>query len=93
MLEDLPTAKEIGNKKAQLDRDYPTSDAVYAPAKEEQPKQEAAPAQEEEVVDISSQTTAPAAETAKEPAKDGEEKENKFSDLKFGENYSVTGKK
>ena len=93
MLEDLPTAKEIGNKKAQLDRDYPTSDAVYAPVKEEQPKQEAAPAQEEEVVDISSQTTAPAAEPAKEPAKDGEEKENKFSDLKFGENYSVTGKK
>lgn len=86
MLEDLPTAKEIGNKKAQLDRDYPTSDAVYAPVKEEQPKQEEAPAQEEEVVDISSQTSASAAE----PTKEAVEKENKFSDLKFGENYSMT---
>lgn len=80
MLEDLPTAKEIGNTKAQLDRDYPTSDAVYAPVKEE------APAQEEEVVDISAQTTAPAAE----PTKEEVEKENNFSDLNISENYSMT---
>lgn len=88
MLEDLPTAKEIGNMKAQIDKDYPTSDAVYTPVKTEEEKTQA-PAQEEEVVDISAQTAAPSEEAEKE----GEEKENKFGDLKFGENYSVTDKK
>lgn len=89
MLEDLPTAKEIGNMKAQLDQDYPTSDSVYAPVKTEENKH-AASAQEEEVVDISAQTAAPAEEAQE---KESEEKENKFGDLKFGENYSVTDKK
>lgn len=88
MLEDLPTAKEIGNMKAQLDKDYPTSDSVYAPVKTEENKTEA-PAQEEEVVDISAQTAAP----SEEATQTEEEKENKFGDLKFGENYSVTDKK
>ncbi len=96
MLEDLPTASEISKTKAELDKKYPVNNAsaqnMAVSAQQEQPDK-AQPAadseEEEEVIDISSQAT----QEAEQAPQDAEEKESKFGNLKFGDNYSVTDKK
>lgn len=94
MLEDLPTASEISKTKAELDKNYPVNDTsaqnMDAPVQQGQPdRAQPATDDKEEVVDISSQAT----QEDEQAPQDAEEKESKFSNLKFGDNYSVTDKK
>lgn len=82
MLEDLPTAEDIGKKKAELDQKYTVSEYTETATK---PKAEDEN-KGEQLVDISTET----AETPK--AEEENPAENKFENLEFGEDYNTAQK-
>lgn len=87
-INDLPTDAVVARKQEELDRQYPTTpvEEPETAVKPEEAVQEAA-APEQDVVDVSDieETFEPVISTGTEFVPE----DNKFSNLKFGENYDV----
>ncbi len=87
-IDDLPTSVDLENSKKTLDEKYPTEQV-----EEEITSQEINQASyQEQHAAVETQAAAPVYEQPAQPdgTKVAEKRQNKFSDLKFGDNYDVS---